>query len=244
MQPIYVIPDIHGHADKLAHALDLIEAEGGPDTKVVFLGDYIDRGPDSKGVLQQLIDGRDAGKNWTFLKGNHDRLMEYFFADPMLFDPQFLIGYSWFHERLGGVETLASYGVEVREGRRHFEVLAEARDAVPQSHLDFLKGLELTHQADECLFVHAGIRPEVPLDQQAEQDLVWIREEFHSYTKPHPWLVVHGHTVVKAPTHYGNRINLDAGAGYGRPLLAAVIEGRDCWILTEQGRVAITTSTE
>ncbi|MDP7152568.1 MAG: metallophosphoesterase [Paracoccaceae bacterium] len=239
MQPLYVIPDIHGHADKLAHALDLIEADGGPDAKIVFLGDYIDRGPDSKGVLQHLIDGHAAGRNWTFLKGNHDRLMAYFFADPMLFDAQFLIGYSWFHERLGGIETLASYGVEVREGRRHSEVLAEARQAVPQSHLDFINGLTLTHLAGECLFVHAGIRPEVALERQIEQDLVWIREEFHDYRKPHPWLVVHGHTVVPQPTHYGNRINLDAGAGYGRPLAAAVIEGRDCWLLTDTGRAPI-----
>jgi len=241
--PIYAIPDIHGHADKLAHVLDLIERDGGKDAKIVFLGDYIDRGPDSKDVLQMLIDGQQAGRNWTFLKGNHDRLMEYFFAEPMRFDPQFLIGYSWFHERLGGIETMASYGVEVKEGRRHFEVLADAREAVPQSHLEFIRGLDLTFQQDDLLFVHAGIRPEVPLDQQVEQDLVWIRDEFHSFTEPHPYLIIHGHTPVKQATHYGNRINLDAGAGYGHPIAAAVIEGRDCWLLTDRGRVEITRAT-
>lgn len=240
---IYVLPDIHGHADKLKLALEAVEKDGGKDAKVVFLGDYIDRGPDSKGVIEILIDGKTAGRNWTFLKGNHDRMMEYFFADPMRFDPQFLIGYSWFHERLGGVETLASYGVEVREGRRHFEVLADAQDAVPQSHLDFLNGLELTHFAGDCLYVHAGIRPGVALEDQVEQDLVWIRDEFHQSNEQYPWLIVHGHTPVKVATHYGNRINLDAGAGYGHPLQAAVIEGRDCWLLTENGRKPIKSET-
>lgn len=234
--PIYAVPDIHGHADKLDAALSLIEEDGGPDAKILFLGDYIDRGPDSKGVLQMLVDGKVAGRNWVFLKGNHDRFLEYFFENPMRFDPQFLVGYSWFHERLGGIATMASYGVEVREGRRHFEILAEAQDAVPKSHLDFIRNLDLTYQQDGLLFVHAGIRPEVPLGQQKEQDLVWIREEFHDFRKPHPWLIVHGHSVVKQPTHYGNRINLDAGAGYEKPLRPAVIEGRDCWILTDNGR--------
>jgi len=114
---------------------------------------------------------------------------------------------------------------------------------VPQSHLEFIRGLDLTFQQDDLLFVHAGIRPEVPLDQQVEQDLVWIRVEFHSFTEPHPYLIIHGHTPVKQATHYGNRINLDAGAGYGHPIAAAVIEGRDCWLLTNRGRVEITRAT-
>lgn len=239
--PIYAIPDIHGHADKLADALDLIEKDGGKDADIVFLGDYIDRGPDSKGAIQLLVDGQIEGRNWTLLKGNHDRLMEFFFADPMLFDPQFLVGYSWFHERLGGVETLASYGVEVKEGRRHFEILAEAKEAVPQSHLDFLRSLKLTRLTDDHLFVHAGIRPGVALEDQSEQDLVWIREEFHKSDEKYPWLIVHGHTPVEVPTHYGNRVNLDAGAGYGKPLVVAVFEGPECWLLTKDGRIPLTT---
>lgn len=236
---LYVIPDIHGHLDKLSEAVDLITSDGGPNAQILFLGDYIDRGPNSKGVLQFLIDGKNAGRNWIFLKGNHDRMMQYFFADPMRFDPQFLVGYSWFHKRLGGVETMASYGVEITEGRRHFEILDEARQAVPQSHLDFIEGLKLYHQTPDVLFVHAGIRPEIPLMDQTEQDLVWIRSEFHDYTQPHPSLVVHGHTVVDAPTHYGNRINLDAGAGYGRPIIVAVFEGKECSILTSNGRTPL-----
>jgi serine/threonine protein phosphatase 1 len=236
---LYVIPDIHGHLDKLSEAVDLITKDGGRDARIILLGDYIDRGPNSKGVLQYLIDGRNAGRNWIFLKGNHDRMMQYFFADPMRFDPQFLVGYSWFHKRLGGIETMASYGVEIAEGRRHFEILDEARQAVPQAHLDFLTNLVLYHQTPEILFVHAGIRPEIPLDAQTEQDLVWIRSDFHDYKKPHASLVVHGHTVVDAPTHYGNRINLDAGAGYGHPIIVAVFEGTECSILTKTGRMPL-----
>jgi len=232
----YVIPDIHGHSDKLNHALDLIERDGGPDAKIVFLGDYIDRGPDSKSVLQTLIDGKNAKRNWVFLKGNHDRMMEFFFADPMRFDPQFLVGYSWFHKRLGGIETLGSYGVSVQPSDRHFEILKRAQGLVPQSHLTFIAGLDLFHQTDDLLFVHAGIKPGVPFETQTEQDMLWIRQEFHDAQHKYPWLVVHGHSPVDAPKHYGNRVNLDAGAGYGKPLVVAVIEGRDCWLLDERGR--------
>ena len=85
-------------------------------------------------------------------------------------------------------------------------------------------------------FAHAGIRPGVPLDRQCEEDLVWIRQSFHKESGPHPKLIVHGHTPVDAATHYGNRINLDSGAGYGRPLTAAVFEGTDAWLLTASGR--------
>ena len=235
----YVIPDIHGHADKLADALQLIEKDGGKDAKIVFLGDYIDRGPDSKTVVQMLIDGRKDGRNWVFLKGNHDRMMDFALQDPPRSDPQFRPGYSWLHERLGGLETLASYGVEFTEGRSHSDLLGEARELVPQDHLDFVRSLDLFHIMDGLLFVHAGIRPDVALENQTEQDLLWIRQDFHNSMAIHPWLVVHGHTMVKAPTHYGNRINLDAGAGAGRRLAVAVFEGRDCFTLGHDGRHAL-----
>ena len=90
------------------------------------------------------------------------------------------------------------------------------------------------------LFVHAGIRPGVALQDQTEDDLIWIRQEFHNDTRSHPWLVVHGHTPVTQATHYGNRVNLDAGAAYGKPLAVAVFEGTSCWQLTEDGRHPLT----
>lgn len=236
---IYVVPDIHGHLDELHRVLGLIEADGGRDAQIVFLGDYVDRGPNSRGVIEHLCQGVAEGRQWTCLKGNHDRMMEFFFADPMRLDPQFRPGYDWFHPNIGGRATLASYGIEVTQDTSHLILRRAAEGKVPKHHVDFIRSLKTTHKVGELLFVHAGIRPEVALSDQAEQDLVWIRQEFHDYAKPHPWLVVHGHTMVRQPTHYGNRVNLDAGAGRGDPLQVAVFEGRDCWVLTDQGRTPL-----
>ncbi len=237
--PIYSIGDIHGRADQLDIALDRIEADGGPDAQVVFLGDYVDRGSDCRGVLDRLIAGRVAGRNWITLLGNHDRMFEMFMRDYPVNDARLLVGYHWLHERIGGVETLASYGVNVRDGDRIFQVHEQARKAVPQEHLDFLSNLPTYHHHGELLFVHAGIRPGLPLNEQSEDDLVWIRNDFLDDTRSHPWLVVHGHTPAQQAEHLGNRVNLDSGAGFGRDLTAAVFEGRDCWVLTDQGRVQL-----
>ncbi|MEX0284992.1 MAG: metallophosphoesterase family protein [Paracoccaceae bacterium] len=234
--PIYAIGDIHGQLSMLETALARIESDGGPDAQIVFLGDYTDRGPDSRGVLNLLVQGQKQGRNWTFLKGNHDRMMEWFLGDPPRQDPHLLVGYHWFHDRLGGIETLQSYGIDQIEGRRQTELATEARATVPTDHLTFLRGLHLSHTQGPLFFAHAGIRPGVPLDQQAENDLLWIRQEFHNDPRDHGPLIVHGHTPVEGPTHYGNRVNLDSGAGYGYPLTTAVFEGRDCWTLTDTGR--------
>ena len=237
--PIYAIGDIHGQLGMLQLALSRIEADGGPDARVVFLGDYVDRGPDSKAVLDLLIDGQRAGRNWIMVKGNHDRMFARFVQDCEIADKHLPITLSWLHPRLGGRETLASYGVEVVDNDRIFQVNERARVAVPPAHIDFINTLPLYHQEGELLFVHAGIRPGISLEQQSEDDLVWIRQEFLMETEPHPWLVVHGHTPVDAAEHCGNRINLDAGAGYGRSLAVAVFEGRQCWLLTQNGRVPL-----
>ena len=235
-EPLYAIGDIHGQLSELERVLTLIEADGGANARVVFLGDYTDRGPHSKAVLDRLIEGRDAGHDWIFLKGNHDRMFEWFLEDVPRHDPHMLVGYHWLHERLGGLDTLASYGVTFPERTRLKDVHRMTLEAVPSAHADFLRSLVLCHEAEAVYFAHAGIRPGVPLDRQCEEDLVWIRQSFHRETGPHPKLIVHGHTPVDAATHYGNRINLDSGAGYGRPLTAAVFEGTDAWLLTASGR--------
>lgn len=237
--PIYAVGDIHGQLGMLEDALARIDADGGANAQVVFLGDYVDRGPDSKGVIDTLIAGRDAGRNWVTLKGNHDRMFQWFMEDIPRHDPYMLIGLHWFHDRIGGVQTLASYGVTFDPDTRLKDVHARSKQAVPQSHVSFLNALPVMHQSGDLLFVHAGIRPGVPLADQAEEDLIWIRQSFHNYTGPHPKLVVHGHTPVDHATHYGNRVNLDTGAGYNFPLSAAVFEGTDCWLLTETGRVPL-----
>ena len=241
--PIYAIGDIHGQSEELHRVLDLIEDDGGMDAPVVFLGDYADRGPDSRGVLETLVAGQQAKRNWTFLKGNHDRMFEWFMQRPILHDPYMLVELYWLHPRLGGDTTLGSYGVDAGPQRREKDVQAEARAAVPKEHVKFLEGLKLSHTVGDLLFVHAGIRPGVPLKKQTEEDMLWIRNEFHDFTGAHPKLIVHGHTPVRHATHYGNRVNLDTAAGYGEPLTAAVFEGKEAWILTEHGRQPILDVT-
>ena len=114
---------------------------------------------------------------------------------------------------------------------------------MPQEHVDFLKSLKIYHHAGDVLFVHAGTKPGVPLAQQQENDLVWIRQGFIDDTTPHPWPVVHGHTALEQATHFGNRVDLDGGAAYGRPLCAAVFEDGKVWQLLPDGRVPFTPQT-
>ncbi|MCX8509981.1 MAG: serine/threonine protein phosphatase, partial [Rhodobacteraceae bacterium] len=145
----------------------------------------------------------------------------------------------WLHERLGGGTTLASYGVAGAGERFLHDLHAEARRAVPQAHLDFLDALPNYHLRGDCLFVHAGIRPGVDLHDQTEDEYLWIRKEFHEDTRDHGALVIHGHTPVGKVTHYGNRLNIDTGAGYGKAMSAVVIEGRTVFQLTGTGRVQV-----
>ncbi len=239
-KPIYAIGDIHGQNNELLRVLDLIEADGGPDAEVVFIGDYTDRGPASSDVLDTLIGGLAKGKLWHCLKGNHDRMFSWFMRDYPLHDAYLPVYLYWLHERLGGDTTLASYGIKMAGTDRQTVVHALAKAAVPQAHIDFLDGLAHSFENDDLFFAHAGIQPGVALADQSEHDLLWIRKEFHVDKRDHGKLIVHGHTPVEAAVHYGNRINIDAGAGYGRPLTAVVFEGRECWSLTDQGRVSLT----
>ena len=240
---IYAIGDIHGHLAKLCEAHDLIAedrgATGDHAAEVVHVGDLVDRGPDSRGVIDFLIEGIARGEPWVALKGNHDRMFEGFLSDPDHYDPGLRAGLHWTGPRLGGGETLLSYGVEGAGERMLFDLHDDAVQAVPEAHRRFVRGLALMHRAGGLVFVHAGVRPGVPLDRQAEDDLLWIRREFLEDTRDHGGLVVHGHTPVDAVTHYGNRLNLATGAGYGGPLSVVVIEDGAVWQLTASGRVAV-----
>lgn len=235
---VYAIGDIHGQIGMLHAAHERIAADrrhtGDTDAPVVHLGDLTDRGPDSKGVIQRLIDGVAQGENWLTVKGNHDRMFAEFLNDPEYHDPCLRPDFEWLHPRLGGIETLESYGVTPDTPH------AEIQRAVPEAHRDFLNNMPLMHRFGDVAFVHAGIMPGVPLTKQTEDDLLWIRAPFHDETGPHETLIVHGHSPVDVATHYGNRINLDSGAGYGDPLTAAVFEGTDCWVLNGDGRVPLT----
>ena len=239
----YAIGDIHGQYDLMMRAFDRIEAdrarEGSPESPVVVLGDLCDRGPNSAGVIAHLFERQAAGENLIVLKGNHDRMFSIFLDDPFGRDPRLRAEYTWMHPRLGGPETLASYGIREPANRPTAQVHAEALAAVPPAHRGWLAGLPLFHQHDEAIFVHAGIRPGVPLVAQTEDDLLWIRAPFLEDPRDHGALIVHGHTALEVPSHYGNRLNLDSSAGYGGPLSAAVIEGRKAWLLTDRGRVPL-----
>ncbi len=238
---IYAIGDIHGQLGLLqaAHALIADDmARHGPG-QVVHIGDLVDRGPDSRGVIDFLLAGQAAGRNWVTLKGNHDRLFSRFLADPKDHDTRLWPELSWLHPRLGGAETLRSYGVANAADRPVAKVHAEAGVAVPRAHLAFLAACPTLHLAGECAFVHAGIRPGVPLARQTETDLVWIRDPFLSETASFGPLIVHGHTTIDEATHYGNRLNLDSGAAYGGHLSAVVIEGREAALLTPGGRLKL-----
>ena len=236
---VYAIGDVHGQHALLEDALARIEADGGPDAPVVLIGDLVDRGPDARGVIELLMAGQAAGRPWTVLKGNHDRLFQWFMEPASKDDPRLFAELDWLHWRLGGAATLASYGVEGGERRRRRDLHAEARAAVPEAHLRWLEALPLTHEVmiggGPHLFVHAGLRPGVPLAEQADEDLLWIRGEWEAARGPLPWRVVHGHTSLREATNLGHRINLDSGAGHGGPLTAARIEASRAFVLTPDG---------
>lgn len=234
---VYAIGDVHGHLEKLQAAHARIDADraacGDRAALIVHVGDYVDRGPDSRGVIEYLKTGMAGGRPWILLKGNHDRMFAEFTRGRR--DPKLKQKYEWISPPLGGLKTLESYGVVPRFFWSMAKKQAEARSAVPPAHIEFIDDLPLSHETDDLLFVHAGIVPGVPIDKQEEDDLVWIRQGFLEDTRDHGKLIVHGHTAIETPTHFGNRINLDGGTGYGRALIPAVFEGRDCWLLDPQG---------
>ena len=230
---LYAIGDVHGCLKELNALLDLInedtesaslsgevfgdDASGPLKPVLVFLGDYIDRGPDSKGVLDRLIELQDEDIETMFLKGNHEAAMLDFMAAPRRH-------LEWMH--WGGAETLESYGLENVWSRDEEDLAAELSINMPPEHRDFLETLELTHEAGDFIFVHAGLKPGVALNEQEEDDLIWIRSEFHrmpAEQRPDK-VVVHGHHPVKKPDDKGWRVNVDTGACWSGMLTAVVLE--------------------
>ncbi len=201
----YAVGDVHGRADLLSTLLDRIEADAagrGAAATIVFTGDYVDRGADSRGVVQHLIDGpRRPGDRFVALRGNHDDLFARAVRGEDIPD--------W--ARQLHRHAVGSYGGDREMLRRHADILA---------------GLPLTYDDGTTLFVHAGIRPGVPLDAQTEQDLLWIRAEFLEHVGALPRRVVHGHTIMgDAPVVTANRVSIDTGAYKSGRLTAAVFDG-------------------
>jgi serine/threonine protein phosphatase 1 len=213
---------VHGHLDLMEPFLREAEARARRLTHrrhvVVVLGDLIDRGPDSAGVVERLLRGVD-GCELVALRGNHEEAMLAFLAG----EPA---GRSWLD--FGGNATLWSYGVEAPASAPNPTEFSSLRQALgerlPADHLDFLRELSLSATIGDYIFVHAGLRPGVPIDKQTEQDLVWIRDDFLRWTARFEKKVVHGHTPTSRPDFRDNRINLDTGAYATGRLTAAVFE--------------------
>ena len=234
LQPrrLYVIGDIHGRADLLeamiaAIARDLNERPV-EDSLTVTLGDYIDRGADSRSVLDRLV-RNPFPTGFVALKGNHEDMLINFLANPSSADH-----WRW----LGGLETLHSYGVDVaplRRGLRYEEAADSLRAAMPPEHLNFLATLRPMLTVERYFLCHAGVRPGIPLSRQSENDLLWIRDEFLESTVDFGKIVVHGHTPIQEPELRANRINIDTGAFMTGRLTCAVLEGTAVRFLTARG---------
>lgn len=235
---IYAVGDIHGQLDMLrgVHAAILADLEASPceSWATLHIGDYVDRGPDSRGVIEYLVARAEAGAPDINLLGNHDRMFRRFLEKPGGRDPMLRRELHWLHPRLGGLATLRSYGLETPEEIGwEDEALwrAPAKAAVPAAHLAFLAGLRDCFHWGGWFFAHAGVSPGLSLAMQDEDDLIWIREPFLKSRRDHGAVVVHGHTPVEEVEDHGNRIAIDTGAGYGGPLTCLVLEGEGARIL-------------
>jgi len=195
MGKIFAIGDIHGCFDKLKNLISLLPINYEEDT-LVFLGDYIDRGSDSFAVVEYLIDLNKKHSNIVFLKGNHeDMLFRYLYGKD---EATFLFN--------GGQQTLKDY------------MNKKGKIVIPPDHLDFYKSLQLYHETDDYIFVHAGMRDDVPISRQSQADLLWIRRPFILSTFDFGKRVVFGHTPLSEVIVQDNKIGIDTGAVYGYKL--------------------------
>lgn len=226
---LYAIGDVHGRDDLLADLLSRIEddsAQRGPAKRVlVFLGDLVDRGPASAEVVERLRTYKPPGTRLVFLAGNHEEVLLRIIDGEARLIPDWL--------RFGGAECLRSYGADPQRLRKlpPDRALECIRAAIPHAHVDFLRSFDDTFRAGDYLFVHAGIRPGIPLAEQSASDLRWIREPFLADRAEHGFLVVHGHTIREAVDERPNRIGIDTGAYRTGVLTALAVEGTDRWFI-------------
>jgi serine/threonine protein phosphatase 1 len=218
---IYAVGDIHGRLDLLNELLARIKTDIAlrPTERsvYVFLGDYIDRGPSSRETIDRLIE-HGATHETVFLKGNHELIAIKCLSDRGLFD-------QWL--RLGGMETLVSYSVPAEtlaSGKQIAELQSAFHSALPQAHFRFFRDLQTSFSCGDFFFAHAGVKPDVELPQQKENDLLWIREEFLSSNRDFGKIVVHGHTPASEIEVKPNRINIDTGAFATGRLTCLVID--------------------
>ncbi len=224
---IYAVGDIHGRADLLRQlqaliAKDATDASENIGKTIVYLGDYVDRGLESKAVIDLVAADPPADLTAVRLKGNHEETM-LLFLDDVAFGP------AWF--AMGGDATAYSYGVGFPKGlsqkARFDHAWRELRQRIPAEHISFLTDLRLTYTVGDYMFVHAGVRPGVALDQQNTEDLLWIRDEFLSATAGWDKVIVHGHSASHRPQSLPYRIGIDTGAYATNVLTCLVLEGRE-----------------
>lgn len=221
---LYCIGDIHGRLDLLEEMHAMISADAAEfvgSKAVVYLGDYIDRGSRSSQVLDLLIAQTLDGFETIHLMGNHEQSMLDFLEDPVATA-------AWL--TYGGRTALLSYGIGPGSlmRRQDIELLRDQlEEKMPQSHLDFLRSCPVFHTEGSYCFVHAGIRPGVPLEKQDAADLLWIRDEFTRSKLSHDHVVVHGHTICEEVEWLPNRIGIDTGAYLTGMLTALVLEGEE-----------------
>ena len=225
----YAVGDIHGRVDLLEHLLAKIHADlqhrPAPKTLLIFVGDLVDRGPSSAQVIERLRCYRRDRVRPVFLLGNHEEvLLRIISGDSSVVD-------SWL--KFGGLQCLQSYGVTLASirGRSAEQVVEIVRAAVPPEHVEFLECFADSCRFGDYLFVHAGIRPGVEVDQQSQADLRWIRDPFLFDESDHGFVVVHGHTIRPEVEVRPNRIGIDTGAYRSGLLTALAIEGPESWLL-------------
>ena len=218
---LYAVGDIHGRSDLLDRIAEKIRNDLGnvarDECVTVTLGDYVDRGPDSRGVLDRLA-RNPFPTPYVALKGNHEELFESFLRDSS-------VGHQW--RQLGGLETLHSYGVPVGQlmiGKQFEEASKALRAIVPQHHFEFLSSLKTSFEWDKYFLCHAGICPGVPFERQSDQDMLWIRDKFLNSQMNFGKVVIHGHTPTEQPEELPNRINIDTGAFATGRLTCVVLE--------------------
>ena len=226
---VYAIGDVHGRLDLLNEMLGRIEADIArrepARTFIVFLGDLIDRGPSSSQVLERVRTYRPPGAKLVLLCGNHEEvLLRLLRGDGELLR-------NWL--RFGGAECAASYGIDSASLKRAEpdRAVAMLRERIPQEHQAFLKGFCDTFRLGDYLFVHAGLRPGVPLHEQSQADLRWIRQPFLESDDSHGFVIVHGHTICEEVDVRANRIGLDTGAYRTGVLTAIGLDGTERWFL-------------
>lgn len=230
---VYAIGDIHGRADLLMKLLERIDADAenfAGEMHLVFLGDYIDRGLQSRQVIETLLSDRLARYQTYFLKGNHEDALLSFLSDPGF-------GPKW--AAYGGRETLVSYGVKPPRSMSLNNEWNEAHNAFlqafPNAHQDFFRTLPTQVQIGGYGFVHAGLKPGKKFAEQEDHDLMWIRDEFLDANSSFDVMVVHGHTPIDTPHHDHRRINVDTGAYFTGRLTAAKLTGQTVgFIATER----------